>query len=116
MGSSGGVSSIRELPRLLGWLESTERPSASPQKRAAPSKSEVRQSISTAQRREWCMSVPSDKRSSFSSIHHTPRRSRAELILSLDDLVDLKRKPRIARPCSFDGGAVDYGGDETGFP
>src|SRR6266404_9892432 len=66
MGSSGAVSSMRQLPRLPGWLGSTERPSASPQKRAAPSKSEVRQSISTAQRRERCISVPSD---SFRSLH-----------------------------------------------
>src|SRR5882757_7541779 len=47
------------MPRLPGWLGSTGRPSASPQKRAAPSTSEVRQSISTAQRREWCISLPS---------------------------------------------------------
>jgi hypothetical protein len=40
-----------------GWLGSTGRPSASPQKRAASSTSEVLQSISTAQRRERCIAV-----------------------------------------------------------
>src|SRR6266403_5737901 len=49
--------------------------------------------------------------------------SRPELIMSLDDFVDLNPRHgvgnghlRSTTPCSFDGAAVDYIGDETGFP
>src|SRR5262249_17110137 len=41
MGSSAVICSMRQLPPLPGWLGSTGRPSAVPQKRAAWSTSEV---------------------------------------------------------------------------